>query len=205
MDLYSGRNQDLDSVMGTMTRIPRLTSADGFSDILRGPIQIYDTDEVTSVVFKKLTKDYTDADFEKVELDENAMAILSMALTPEIAQGFREYTDAKSIWEALVAVYEGNEDMKQSRQDLLRQRFNMFNHILGESLEAQLQRFSTLTTEISTADIVMPRSEINKKLLNSLNEKWDMNVFVIKKTSDLNKMTLAETMAVIKSFDMDVT
>ena len=80
----------------------------------------------------------------------------------------------------------------------------MFNHILGESLEAQLQRFSTLTTEISTAGIVMPRSEINKKLLNSLHEKWDMNVFVVKKTSDLNKMTLVETLAVIKSFDMDV-
>ena len=32
-----------------------------------------------------------------------------------------------------------------------------------------------------------------------------MNVFVIKKTSELNKMTLAETLVVIKSFDMDVT
>ena len=32
-----------------------------------------------------------------------------------------------------------------------------------------------------------------------------MTVFVIKKTSDLNTMTLAETLAVIKSFDMDVT
>ncbi|KAL4582814.1 hypothetical protein LXL04_007375 [Taraxacum kok-saghyz] len=167
MDPYSGRQQDLDSVMGTMTRIPRLTSADSFSEwkhrienhikltnqkiwrsILRGPIQIYDTDEVTGVVVKKLTKDYTDADFDKVELDEKAMAILTMALTPEIAQGFREYTDA------------GN---------------------------------------------VMPRSEINKKQLNSLHEKWDMNVFVIKKTSNLNTMTLAETLAVIKAFDMDVT
>ena len=224
MDPYSSRHQDLDSVMGTMSRIPRLTSADGFSEwkhrienhikltnqkiwrsILRDPVQIYDTDDVTGVVFKKLTKDYTDADFDKVELDEKAMAILTMALTPEIAQGFREYTNAKSLWEALVAVYEGNEDMKQSRQDLLRQSFNMFNHILGETLEAQLQRFSTLTTEISSAGIVMPRSEINKKLLNSLHEKWDMNVFVIKKTSNLNTMTLADTMAVIKSFDMDVT
>ena len=50
----------------------------------------------------------------------------------------------------------------------------------------------------------MPKSEVNKKLLNSLHEKWDMNVFVIKKASDLNKMTLAKTLAVIKSFDMDV-
>ncbi|KAL4556840.1 hypothetical protein LXL04_035004 [Taraxacum kok-saghyz] len=95
--------------------------------------------------------------------------------------------------------------MKQSRQDLLRQKFNMFNHFLGESLEAQLQRFTTLTTEISTAGIELPKSEVNKKLLNSLHEKWDMNVFVIKKTSNLNTMTLAETLAMIKAFDMDVT
>src|SRR6187200_2201722 len=128
-----------------------------------------------------------------------------MALTPDIAQGFREYTDAKSLWKALHSVYEGNEDMKQSRQDLLRQKFNMFNHVLGESLEAQMQRFTSLITELSTAGIELPKSEVNKKLLNSLPEKWDMNVFVIKKTSNLNTMTLAETLAVIKAFEMDVT
>ena len=157
MDPYNnqGRHQELDSVMGTLTRIPRLASADGFSEwkfriekhiklanpkvwrnMMLGLIQITETNAVTGVVTAKLMKDYTDDDFDKVEEDEKALAILTMALTPEIAQGFREYTDAKSLWEALIAVYEGNEDMKQSRQDLLRQRFNMFNHILGESLEA---------------------------------------------------------------------
>ena len=83
-----------------------------------------------------------------------------MALTPEIAQGFREYTDAKSLWDALIAVYEVNEDMKQSRQDLLRQRFNMFSHVLGESLEIQLQRFITLMTEMSSAGIVLPKIDV---------------------------------------------
>ena len=81
---------------------------------MRGPIQINETNAETGAITKKLVKDYTDADFEKVEDDEKAMAILSMALTPEITQGFREYTDAKSLWEALVSVYEGNEYMKQS-------------------------------------------------------------------------------------------
>ena len=153
-----------------------MACADGFSDwkfriekhiklanpkvlwrrMMRGPVKITETSAVTGVVTPKLMKDYTDDDFDKVEEDEKELAILSMALTPEIAQGFREYTDAKCLWEALIAVYEGNEDMKQSRQDLLRQRFNMFNHILGESLEAQLQRFTTLTTEISNAGIMLP-------------------------------------------------
>mgnify|MGYP001554119727 CR=1 FL=1 len=69
-----------------------------------------------------------------------------MALSPDIAQGFREYTSAKALWEALIEVYEGNEDMKESRQDMLRQKFNMFNYIPGETLEAQLQRFTAVIT-----------------------------------------------------------
>ena len=166
MDPYAGRHQELDSVMGTMTRIPRLTCVDGFSEwkfriesyikmahpkvwrsMMRGPVKItFTLDDEAQTVVETPVEDYTDADFEKVEIDDRALATISMALTPDIAQGFREYTDAKSLWKALIAVYEGNEDMKQSRQDLLRQKFNMFNHILGESLEAQLQRFTTLTT-----------------------------------------------------------
>ena len=186
MDTYnsSANHHELDSMMGTMTRIPCLSSADGFSEwkfrienhikltnfkvwrsMMQGPVKITITDAALGISVDKPLKDYTDADFEKVEADERALAILSMALTPEIAQGFREYTDAKLLWDALIAVYEGNKDMKQSRQDLLRQRFNMFNHVLGESLEIQLQRFITLMTEMSSAGIVLPKIEVNKKLL----------------------------------------
>ncbi|KAL4556646.1 hypothetical protein LXL04_034800 [Taraxacum kok-saghyz] len=117
MDPYSGRHQELDSVMGTVTRIPRLTCADGFSEwkfriesyikmahpkvwccMMRGPVKITFTlnDEAKTVV-EKAVEDYTDGDFEMVELDQKALAVLNMALTPEIAQGFREYTDAKSL------------------------------------------------------------------------------------------------------------
>ena len=57
-------------------------------------------------------ENYTDEDFEKVEEQERALATLTMALSPDIAQGFREYTSDKALWEALIEVYEGNEDMK---------------------------------------------------------------------------------------------
>lgn len=46
-------------------------------------------------------------------------------------------------------------------------------------------------------------SEINKKLLNSLPKSWGMNVSVIKKTKDLNRLSLAKTMAIIKACDLD--
>ena len=88
--------------------------------------------------------------------------------------------------------------MKESRQDMLRHNFNFFDFIPGETLETQLQRFTTLTTEMNIAGIFLTKSEINKKLLNSLLKSWDMNVAVIKKTKDLNHLSLA---AVIEELD----
>lgn len=56
---------------------------------------------------------------------------------------------------------------------------------------------------MSTARIFVPQSDINKKLLNSLPKSWDMNVSVIKKTKELNRLIHAETMAIIKACDLD--
>ncbi|XP_076937612.1 uncharacterized protein LOC143605345 [Bidens hawaiensis] len=122
-----------------------------------------------------------------------------MALSPEIALGFRELNSAKGLWEALIEVFEGNEDMRRSRQDLLRRQFNMFNHVLRESLEKQLHRFISLITKIRSANINLTSAEINNKLVNSLPQSWDLNVAVIKKTKDLSKLTLSEVMAIIKA------
>ncbi|XP_052624756.1 uncharacterized protein LOC128132283 [Lactuca sativa] len=154
-------------------------------------------------VIDKAVENYIDEEFEKVEKQERALATLTMALSPDITQGFREYTSVKDLWEALIEVYEGNEDMKESRQDMLRQKFNMFSHIPGETLEAQLQRFTTVTTDMKISGIFLTKSEINKKLLNILPRSWDMNVVVIKKTKDLNRLTLAEIMAIIKACDIN--
>ncbi|XP_052619584.1 uncharacterized protein LOC128125962 [Lactuca sativa] len=124
--------------------------------------------KVGGQVIDKAVENYTDEEFEKVEDQERDLAALTMALCPDIAQGFREYTSAKDLWEALIEVYEGNENMKESRQDMLRQKFNMFNYVLGETLEAQLQRFTALTTNMNIAGIFLTKYEINKKLLNAL-------------------------------------
>ena len=125
---------------------------------LRGPIHFTTTLEDGTITDKKI-ENYTDDDFEKIEEQEKALATLTMALSPQIAQGFSEYTSANALWEALIEVYEGNEYMKESRQDMLRQKFNMFNYVLREILADQLQRFTTLTTKMSSAGIFVSKSE----------------------------------------------
>ncbi|XP_076907114.1 uncharacterized protein LOC143563467 [Bidens hawaiensis] len=215
-------HQELDSIMGTTTRVPRLLSSKGFAEwkfrfekyvkakdaklwrsIVRGPKVIMYQREGSDEVEMRLVESYTDADFDKVEQDEKALATLTMALSPEIALGFRELDSAKALWEALIEVFEGNQDMRRSRQDLLRQHFNMFNYVLGESLEKLLHRFISLVTEMRSANINLMSTEINSKLVNSLPQNWDLNVPVIKKTKDLARLTQSEVMAIIKACDMD--
>ena len=57
---------------------------------------------------------YTNEDFEKIEDQEKALATLTMALSPSIAQGFNEYDSAKALCETLIEVYEGNDDIKKA-------------------------------------------------------------------------------------------
>ncbi|XP_076894718.1 uncharacterized protein LOC143547094 [Bidens hawaiensis] len=215
-------HQELDSIMGTTTRVPHLLTSDEFDEwkfrfekyvkakdvkmwrsIIRGPQVITYQREGSEEIEIKPVELYTNADFDLVEEDEKALATLTMELSPEIALGFRELNSAKGHWEALIEVFEGNEDMRRNRQDLLRQQFNMFNHVLGECLEKQLHWFISLITEIRSANINLTSAEISNKLVNSLLQSWDLNVAVIKKTKDLSKLTLSEVMAIIKACDMD--
>ena len=188
MDQKDISNQNnLDTIMGTTTRIPRLLNADGYYEwkyrmenylkmkdnrlwrsISKGPTLLTIVDSATGDPKPKPIALYTEDDFNKTDADNTALATLTMALSPDIAQGFRQYKTAQDLWNALEDVYEGNDDMKESRQDSLRQQFNMFNHIVGETLEAQLQRFITLHTQLKTFGVLVSETEINKKLLNSL-------------------------------------
>ncbi|KAI3696127.1 hypothetical protein L1987_79136 [Smallanthus sonchifolius] len=159
--------------IGTSTKPPRLTCAEDYVDwkfrfmnhvllfeenmwrsILKGP-QIPMFDKADGTKAPKQIENYTDEDFDLVERDLKALASLTMALSPDITHNFKECTSAKQLWESLAQAFEGNDDMKASRKEMILQQFNMFNHVLGETLEAQLQRFTKLVSQMRGAQIVM--------------------------------------------------
>ena len=154
----SATTQQLDAQIGTTTRPPRLALKSDFYDwkfgfmqyvkfvdgkmlrsIVQGP-RIITRDDEHGIDRVKNQADYSDEDMSRVETDDKALAALTMALTPEVAAGYKQYTTAKSLWDALVDSYEGNEEMKEVRKDTLRHKFNMFHHVLNESLDLILQR-----------------------------------------------------------------
>ncbi|KAJ0491860.1 putative transcription factor interactor and regulator CCHC(Zn) family [Helianthus annuus] len=159
------------------------------------------TDE--NVKVKKPVDKYTEEDFKIVEEDEMAFSYLTMALGPDIAIGFRTCKSAKELWEALIDVYEGNEDMKESRRNLLSQNFNNFNHIYGETVDNQIQRFVKLVTQMQMEEMPTTNASTNRQLLNALPKSWDHHVAMIKKTKDLARCSLSEMISHIKSCELD--
>ncbi|KAJ0448317.1 hypothetical protein HanLR1_Chr17g0673931 [Helianthus annuus] len=215
--------QELDSKLGTMTRIPRLTDANDFPEwkwrfeqhlkvkdyklwrsILRGPREIMmESPTEPDVKIKKPRDQYTEDDLLITEEDDRALSYLTMGLGPDIAIGFRTSKSAKELWESLIEVYEGNEDMKESRRNLLQQNFNNFNHIFGETVDNQIQRFVKLVTQMQMEEIHTSNASTNRQLLNALPKSWDHHVAMIKKTKDLARCTVSEMISHIKACELD--
>ncbi|KAJ0839390.1 putative transcription factor interactor and regulator CCHC(Zn) family [Helianthus annuus] len=217
------QQQELDSKLGTTTRIPRLTDANDFPEwkwrfeqhlkvkdyklwrsILSGPREIMmESPTEPDVKIKKPRDKYTEDDLLIVEEDDRALSYLTMGLGPDIAIGFRTCKSAKELWDSLIEVYEGNEDMKESRRNLLQQNFNNFNHIYGETIDNQIQRFVKLVTQMQMEEIHTTNASSNRQLLNALPKSWDHHVAMIKKTKDLARCTLSEMISHIKACELD--
>ncbi|KAF5805895.1 putative transcription factor interactor and regulator CCHC(Zn) family [Helianthus annuus] len=217
------KHQELDSIIGTTTRVPRLLDGNEFPEwkwrfekdvkvkdakiwrsILRGPREIMmDSPTDDGVKVKKPVDRYTEEDFKIVEEDEMAFSYLTMALGPDIAIGFRTCKSAKELWESLIDVYEGNEDMKESRRNLLSQSFNNFNHIYGETVDNQIQRIVKLVTQMQMEEMHTSNASSNRHLLNALLKSWDHHVAMIKKTKDLARCSLSEMISHIKACELD--
>ncbi|KAJ0947135.1 putative transcription factor interactor and regulator CCHC(Zn) family [Helianthus annuus] len=93
--------------------------------------------------------------------------------------------------------------MKESRRNLLRQNFNNFNHIYGETVDNQIQRFVKLVTQMQMEEIHTSNASTNRQLLNALPKSWDHHVAMIKKTKDLARCSLSEMISHIKACELD--
>ncbi|KAM0049923.1 hypothetical protein Hdeb2414_s0008g00291601 [Helianthus debilis subsp. tardiflorus] len=214
---------ELDQVIGPSTKVPRFLYGDDYYEwkfrfeqyckakephvwrsIKNGPRTImYATEDDPQTQIPKPENIFTNEDRKIVVDDDAAYGTLSMALGPDISIGVRNCKSAKEIWDTLVHLFEGNADMKASRVNMMNQQFSSFNHIYEETIENQIRRFVKLVSQMVSAGIDVSNSAINRQLLNSLPKGWDAEVSMIKRTKDLNALTLTELIATIKSCEID--
>ena len=83
----------------------------------------------------KSLSNLTTDEMKAYEREKKAYAALTMGLTSDIFHGFRQNKTSKALWEAIQNRYEGNDELKKSKKDLLKKQFDVFEFLPNENLD----------------------------------------------------------------------
>ncbi|MFS8027763.1 hypothetical protein Hanom_Chr16g01502511 [Helianthus anomalus] len=128
-----------------------------------------------------------------------------MALSTDDCNMFEEYRTANALWIALIEYYEGNEELIESKRDMVQKQYDMFCGIHGENLSDHISRFLNMMTKMKKAGNPITNRAAIKKLLDSLPKEWSLQCMMIKKDflNNPNPVTLSDLINTSRAFEMD--
>ncbi|XP_022019425.1 uncharacterized protein LOC110919467 [Helianthus annuus] len=209
---------------GTTTRPPKLKGAEDFSTwktriqsffeytdynlwlyVTAGP-HIPTVVRGDAVVANNDATTFTDEDKALIQRDRRAHAALTMALSTNDCNMFEEHRTANALWNALIEYYEGNEELIESKRDMVQKQYDMFCGVRGESLSDHISRFLNMMTKMKKAGNPVTNRAAIKKLLDSLPKEWSLQCMMIKKDflNNPNPVTLSDLINTLRAFEMDV-
>ena len=105
-------------------------------------------------------------DLKKLEI--KAQSIIMMGIPNEFQLDFDEIETAKELMSAIEARFEGNDAVKKSRKNALKNEFENFTAISGEKLNGTYNRLHKLVSQLKIVGYIIPQEDINLRFLGSL-------------------------------------
>ncbi|GJW99458.1 ribonuclease H-like domain-containing protein, partial [Tanacetum coccineum] len=136
--------------------------------------------------------------------DVKARSMLLMALPNEHLLTFSQYKDAKTLFEAIQALFGGNEATKKTQKILLKQMYENFNASSQESLDTIFNRFQKLVSQLAILGENISQEDLNLKFLRSLPTEWNTHVVVWRNKPDIGMMNIDELYNNFKIVEQEV-
>ncbi|XP_020989692.1 uncharacterized protein LOC110276928 [Arachis duranensis] len=114
---------------------------------MNGP-QILTKTSAEGVVTPKEEAEWNDEDKKKVELNAKAINMMHYSISFEEYQKVSRCKTTKEIWDKLQITYEGIEQVKEIRIDMLKKEYEMFDIIEGETIDKMFERFSVIINSL---------------------------------------------------------
>ncbi|CAM8957704.1 unnamed protein product [Rhodiola kirilowii] len=164
-----------------------------------GPLTIPpDTSDPEKPVEK--TKDqYTDEDYKKLEKNARAKKVIYMALSPGDQIKVAMYKTAKDMYDGLVRLYGGNEDIKRNRILAAIKDYESVVQRKDESLEDFYTRFQVIIGQLEYLNEKLPEWKITHQFMQALNSKWDHVTLALQAQKGIKDITLEELVANLQS------
>ncbi|XP_059627739.1 uncharacterized protein LOC132270577 [Cornus florida] len=118
--------------------------------------------------------------YKLIYLNAKAKVNLNCAISPSEYNRVSTCTTAKEIWDKLQVTYEGTSQVKESKIDILMHQYELFHMNENESISAMFVRFTDIINGLKHLGRTMTNSDLVRKILRSLPEKWDAKATAIK-------------------------
>ncbi|KAD4586252.1 hypothetical protein E3N88_23853 [Mikania micrantha] len=87
---------------------------------------------------------YSDEDYKKMEVDSKALWLIQMTIPNSIIHAFKKCKSVQELWNSLQQMYEGSEDVKENKKDMLKQKFENLCQENNEKMASQYLRPSSV-------------------------------------------------------------
>ncbi|KAL5577478.1 hypothetical protein UlMin_019177 [Ulmus minor] len=99
---------------------------------------------------------------------------------------------AKDIWHTLEVIYEGTNQVKESKINMLVHKYELFQMKHDESITQMYTRFTDIINDLSSLGKEYSMSEKVRIFLRSLPKQWEAKVTAIQEAKNLSNLPLDE-------------
>nr|GEU52854.1 hypothetical protein [Tanacetum cinerariifolium] len=146
----------------------------------------------------------TTEDMQKKKNDVKARTTLLLSLPDEHQLRFRKYKTARELWATILKTFGGNEAIKKTKKNLLKQQYGNFRAKGSETLEKTFSRLQVIVGQLQFMDVEVEQEDLNQKFLISLALEWLMHTIVWRNMSDLDTMSLDDLYNHLKVYESEV-
>ena len=157
-------------------------------------------DEETLIPEAKWTEEH----IKQFEANHKALTAIYNALTKAEKKKVQNCTTAKQVWDKLCTLNEGNDLIKQQRVQLAYAEIDKLEQHDEETIDEYYSRVSELTSLVESLGKPMSESDIIRKILRSLSERYAMKKTAIQQSINLDEHSVELLIGDIKAWENEL-
>ena len=157
---------------------------------------------INNVLISKAESEWDENDERMAQLNAKTMNFLYCALDANEFNRILGYISVKEIWVKLEVTYEGTNQVKETRINMLVHRYELFQMKQNESISSMFSHFTNIINRLKCLGKMYSNSDLVKKVLRSLPRTWEPKVTAIQEAKDLNTYTLDEMLSSLMTYEL---
>ncbi|KAH9704464.1 Integrase catalytic domain-containing protein [Citrus sinensis] len=168
-----------------------------------GPFMPLTKNEVGEDISKP-SRDWNEFEKRKTSLNSKAMNALFCALDKKEFHRVSSCESANEIWHKLEVVYEGTNQVKESKINRYTRQYELFQMEQNENVYSMYTRFTDIVNTLGALGKTFSNSEKVKKIIRSLPKEWRPKRTAIEEANDLNVLPIDDLIGSLISYEEDL-